>query len=56
LEVNDSAVQVLGEPTLKIICPRAGEGGEEQRHDRLDGTGERARERPAFRLLSHSGL
>ena len=41
LETNDSAVQVLGDETLLTIAPGAGGDGQEERHHRLDGEGER---------------
>lgn len=42
LEVNDSAVKVLGEPTL-ISRPRARGDGQKERNDRLDCAREHAR-------------
>ena len=36
LETNDSAVKVLGEPTLTDDRPRAGRDRSEERDDRLD--------------------
>lgn len=47
LETNDSAVKVLGEPTLTKIARERAEDGEEERHDRLDGARKRASAAPS---------
>ncbi len=44
LEVNDSAVKVLGDETLKEHCPRTGGDGAQQCNHRLDGEGIGARQ------------
>ena len=44
LEVNDSAVKVLGDETLRDHRPRAGRDRPQQRHHRLDREGERPRQ------------
>ena len=42
LETNDSAVQVLGDETLRAIAQELGPERPQQRHHRLDAAGERA--------------
>ena len=44
LETNDSAVQVLGDDTLRVIARRAGRHGPQQRHNRLDCARKRPRQ------------
>ena len=46
LETNDSAVQVLGDETLRAIAREAGGDCTRQRHHRLDATRECARQSP----------
>ena len=49
LGVNDSAVQVLGDETLREIARELVETVREQRHHRLDSTRERSRQSPPSR-------
>ena len=46
LETNDSAVQVLGDETLRTHSPGVGPDRPQQRHHRLDAAGERAGQPP----------
>ena len=49
LETNDSAVKVLGEPTLTTIARELVDDGQEERHHRLDDPRERPRPAPCRR-------